>query len=99
MDSYMQVASVLPKKGDTFMFSLDKWLFNGSTEILAERYPKLHSYAMDNKLTAAAVFSCEQMTDLFQLPLSVQAFEELKVLVDDMRRNPLFVSNDTWIYS
>jgi hypothetical protein len=99
MDSYMHVASVLPGKGDTFMFWSDKWLFNGSTQILAERYPRLHSYAMDNKVTAAAVFDCEQMTDLFHLPLSMQAFEELKVLVDDMRRNPLPVSNDTWMYS
>lgn len=98
IDKYRQVATVLPRKGDTFMFWLDGWRFENSTTPLHERYPRIFSYAIDDKLTAEEVYATEDITQLFHLPLSVQAYEELQDLVSNMRRSPLSVGNDSWIY-
>jgi hypothetical protein len=86
-------------KGDTFLFWSDKWLFDGSSTPLAERFPRLHSFVIDPKLTAEEVYECQDFTELFHLPLPVQAYPEMQDLSSAMRLNPLLVANDTWIYS
>jgi hypothetical protein len=99
MEGYMNVASVLPGKGDSFLFWSDKRLFDGSTRPLAERFPRLYSYVLDSKLTAAEVYDCQQPSELFYLPMSEQAYQEFQLLTDLMRFNPLSVSNDKWVYN
>jgi hypothetical protein len=47
-------------------------------------------------LSAAMVYGKEEITDLFYLPLSVQAFAELAELKDIMQSNPLSSEWDTW---
>jgi hypothetical protein len=99
MDGYMNVASVLPGKGDSFLFWSDKWLFDGSTGPLAESFPRLYSYVLDSKLTTAEVYDYQQPSELFHLPMSEQAYQEFQLLTNLMRFNPLLVSNDKWVYS
>jgi hypothetical protein len=43
---------------------------------LAERFPRLYSYVLDPKLTAAEVYDCQQPSELFYLPMSEQAYQE-----------------------
>jgi hypothetical protein len=76
MEGYMNVASVLPGKGDSFLFWSNKWLFDGSTRPLAERFPRLYSYVLDSKLTAAEIYDCQQPSELSYLPMSEQAYQE-----------------------
>jgi hypothetical protein len=98
LDKYRQVATVLPGKGDTFLFWLDCWKFENSNTPISERYPRIFSYALDDKLTAEEVYAVDDITQLFHLPLSSQAYEELQELSSHMRRNPLAVGKDSWIY-
>jgi hypothetical protein len=98
LDKYRQVATILPGKGDTFLFWLDSWKFENSNTPLSERYPRIFSYVLDDKLTAEEVYAIDDITQLFHLPLSSQAYEELQELSFQMRRNPLSVGNDSWVY-
>jgi hypothetical protein len=99
LDKYRQVATVLPGKGDTFMFWLDSWKFENSTTPLHERYPRIFSYALDEKLTSEEVYAATDITQPFHLPLSLQAYEELQELSSNMRHNPLSMGNDYWTYA
>jgi hypothetical protein len=62
LDKYRQVATVLPGRGDTFMFLLDSWKFENSSTPLHERYPRIFSYALDEKLTAEEVYAAADIT-------------------------------------
>jgi hypothetical protein len=73
LDKYRHVATILPSKGDTFMFWLYCWKFENSTTHLHERYPRIFSYAIDDKITAEEVYATSDITQLFHLPLSAQA--------------------------
>jgi hypothetical protein len=80
LDGYFKVSSVLPGKCDTFLFWLDKWLFNGSITPITERFPRLHSFVIDPKLTVEEVYDYHDLTELFHLPLSMQAYQEMQKL-------------------
>jgi hypothetical protein len=99
LDGYFKVSSVLLGKGDTFLFWLDKWLFNGSITPIAERFPRLHSFVIDPKLTAEEVYDCHDLAELFHLPLSMQAYQEMQELSLAMNLQPLSAANDSWVYS
>jgi hypothetical protein len=59
LDKYRQVATVLPGKGDSFLFWLDSCKFENSTTPLNERYQRIFSYALDDKLTAEEVYEVD----------------------------------------
>jgi hypothetical protein len=59
----------------------------------------LFSYVIDDKLTTGEVYGANDITQLFHLPLSAQAYEKLQDLTINMTRNPLSIGNDSWIYS
>jgi hypothetical protein len=44
------------------MFWLDSWKFENSTTPLHERYPRIFSYALDEKLTAEEVYAAADIT-------------------------------------
>jgi hypothetical protein len=98
LDKYRQVSTVLPGKGDTFLFWLDSWKFENSNTPLNERYPRIFSYALEAKLIAGEVYAADDIAQLFHLPLSSQAYVEWQELSSKMRRNPLSVGNDSWVY-
>ena len=79
-DVYREVAVIKHGSGTSFMFWADNWLFDGSDVPLSVRFPRLYSYVLDNKLTAAEVYGQEDISQLFHLPLSTRAFEELQQL-------------------
>ena len=96
---FRSVSSVVPGKGNTFMFWEDAWALGDSTQPLALRYPRLFSYVLDRKMSAAEVYGHPDMLSLFYLPLSEQAFEEFQELSAKMELGPLSLENDRWIYS
>ena len=98
IDVYREVAVIKPGSGTLFMFWADNWLFDGSAVPLSVRFPRLYSYVLDNKLTAAEVYGQEDISQLFHLPLSARAFEELQQLMHAMQSNPLTINKDTWTY-
>jgi hypothetical protein len=95
---YREVARVKPGAGNTILFWSDNWWFDGSTQPISERFPRLFSYALDSKLSAAEVFASDDMAALFHLPISAQAYEEMQQLSSKMRASPLSLDRDCWEY-
>jgi hypothetical protein len=96
--NFARVSSVKPGLGDTFAFWIDKWKFMDSAEPLSSRFPRLFSFVLDKDLPAAEVYVAPDMSQLFYLPLSAQAYQELMVVQQGMRDFPLSVTPDVWIY-
>ena len=70
---YIPLCNIVVGSGDTAIFWHDKW--NGAP--LLDRFPRLHSFALDNKVSVQKVISAEEVSKLFELPLSQQAYQEL----------------------
>jgi hypothetical protein len=96
--SYRDISHVLHGDGTSFLFWSDKWKIGESTIPLSERFPRLFSYDLDDKLSAAEVYGTQDRTQLFHLPLSVQAYDEFCNLQMILAQNPLSGSKDSWSY-
>jgi hypothetical protein len=83
--------------GDTFLFWSDNWLLNGSSRPIKFRFPRLFSYVLEENMLACEVYSTQDMIELFYMPLSMQAFQELgeQMLMED---NPLSKQRDSLTY-
>ena len=86
---YRSVSTVVPGKGNPFMFWEDAWAFGDSTQPLSLRYSRLFSYVLDKKMSAAEVYGQPDMLSLFYLPLSEHAYEEFQELSAKMELGPL----------
>ena len=65
VDRFRAVSVVRPGRGNSSIFWSDKWLFNGSVQPLAARYPRLFSYVLNPFLSAAEVYEEEELSSLF----------------------------------
>jgi hypothetical protein len=81
LDKYRNISTVLPGKGNTFLFWSDSWMFDGSVQPLSER----------ERGTAKQIYDCPTFADLFHLPLSAQAYEEFQKVVGVMRITRSFI--------
>jgi hypothetical protein len=61
-------------------------------------WPKSHETSLNENMSAAMVYGKEEITDLFYLPLSFQAFAELEELKEIMAANPITSKWDTWSF-
>ena len=61
VEKYRMTSSVLPRKGTSFLFWEDSWLFCGSNQPLSVRYPTLYSYVIDTKISAAEFYEQEDV--------------------------------------
>jgi hypothetical protein len=59
-------------------------------------YPHLHSYAKNENITLNQAINEESLYNLFHLPLSVIAHQELHDLQDDLNDLSTTNQNDTW---
>jgi hypothetical protein len=98
VDDYRVVSFVKPGRGDSFLFWSDKWMFNGSSEPVSARFPRLFSYVLDPKISASQFYQTEDKGTLFYLPLSDQAYEEFNQLSLQMASSPLSLDRDLWSY-
>jgi hypothetical protein len=65
---------------------------------MKDRFPRLHSYALNDNLSAAQVYFSTDLLDLFFLPLSNQAHQEFLLLQDLMMEHTPSDQNDVWSY-
>jgi hypothetical protein len=65
---------------------------------MKERFLRLHSYALNESMCAAQVYSSHDMSDLFHLPISNLAHQEIKDLQELMVDNRPDNQRDVWKY-
>ena len=83
-----------PKIGDgrTILFWEDMW----NSGIPANQFPELFSFARNSKLSIKEALQKEQLIEIFQLPLSVQAHEQFLDLDATWGQIMVNNTNDTW---
>lgn len=62
-------------------------------------YPELYSFAQNRVLNLQKAAHMEELINMFQLPLSIEAFDQFKALQQDMQDIQLHQVKDNWFYS
>jgi len=95
LTKFKEMARVQVDIGLTCQFWLDKW----GTEILQNKFPQAFSFAKDKQINVRKAFDTDNITDLFNLPLSEIAFQQIQEIQQQMQmssRNEL--QEDIWTY-
>jgi hypothetical protein len=92
--SYKVIAEVEAGSGETILFWKDLW--NG--RILKLQYPELHSFAINQDISLAAVRNEVAIQEIFHLPLSEEAYSHFCELKVFMNLLPESQHRDTWKY-
>jgi hypothetical protein len=58
--------------GNSILFRSDNW----TPEILFNKFPRLHSFAIDKLASVKDILLLADSIDVFRFPLSTQAFDE-----------------------
>jgi hypothetical protein len=72
----MEFCSVSVKAGDTAIFWSDRW----HGQVFSMAFPRLFSFALEANMSVREVVQMSDLSTLFALPLSVEAFAELQSL-------------------
>jgi hypothetical protein len=75
---YRTIASCKVVDGSTVCFWEDNW----SGMVLSNEFPRLFYFAINEAVSVQGIIQAEDLDDVFFLPLSVQAFDELQLLQD-----------------
>jgi hypothetical protein len=94
LNCFKGIAQVIVGKGDTVLFWNDLW--NG--RILNQAYPHLFSFTNKENITLQKVFQLDELHNLFNLPLSEEAFTQLCDLDVYLQTLQLNDSTDQWKY-
>jgi hypothetical protein len=95
MDKFKSFAVVSVGDGSTVIFWKDRW----SGMIPAQQFPELFSFAKYPVDSFAAIAQRPHFLQNFFLPLSVQANDQLGVLLDRIADRPLLDAPDLWTYA
>lgn len=88
------MASAQVIDGSSCLFWVNIW--NG--RLLSSQYPELFSFAKDKSISVCSFINAEDLTELFYLPHSSQAFSQYQHLVSLVEDTNLQEGNDTWSY-
>ena len=94
-DKFRGIATCTVGNGSTVLFWLDVW--NGF--FLQEKLPRLFTFAKNQKISVAAFLSTPDMSTLFHLPLSEQAYQEFQELQEIIQSVQMTQTDkDQWHY-
>lgn len=80
MEKFRAVTMVKVYSGDIVLFWFDHWQLDNENFPLKERFPRLHSYCPDKSISVREFIQTDDVYDLFSLPLSKLAYNELNQL-------------------
>ena len=93
-DTYRQHTKCIIASGVSVLFWSDLWL----EQKLEVKYPRLYSFTLDKLISVKEFLGLQDKLQAFQLPLSVQAFEEFQTLIVEIGNVQLQEQiSDTWI--
>lgn len=95
LSDYKTHATPIVSSGDATLFSSDPW----RDRPLADKWPHLHSFTVDQHLSMRQVLRTPDIQDLFHLPLSKEAygqFQQLQILRDSTK---VSVERDVWSFN
>lgn len=98
-DTFRMHSLITVNTGDCVLFWHDSWNILNSSVPLRERYPRLFSFVLDDKLFVNDFIMEGELSTLFQLPLSEEAMQELLDIQNGLSSLHRDVSeNDVWYW-
>jgi hypothetical protein len=73
LPSYKEMAVIQVKNGHSCFFWKDSW----SAQTLEQQFPQIYSFAKNRFIAVKRAFSQELISDMFNLPLSQEAFDKM----------------------
>lgn len=95
LHQYKEFASIALRNGESTLFWEDKW----NNRELKATMPELFSFTKKQYISAKKVLECSNLSQLFHLPLSVQAYQQLQQLLVILQRFPHTQEKDVWSYT
>lgn len=92
LDCFKSFSKVQVQNGKSCLFWSDNW----SQQPLQLQYPELFSFAKNKVAPVAEFFSAQVPEDLFLLPLSTEAYQQLQTLNSIREQLTLTEFDDTW---
>lgn len=92
---FKDLAIIQLKNGETCMFWKDKWL----DQPLELEFPKSYSFVKNKTITVNKAFNLNSITNMFNLPLSQTAFDQVMNLQQTMGSINLENVDDIWTYT
>ena len=83
-DVYRENPTTVINSGDFALFWHDSWIFNACSNPVKERFPRLFSFTLDDKILVRDFIQDLDLEARFQLPLSPEAMDELQTLQLDI---------------
>lgn len=94
IDKFKGLASVIISNGQTCLFWDDLW--NG--QVRKQQFPELHSFAKNKRISLSKAVSTEELVNLFNLPLSVEAHSQFQFVQAELLELVFGEQNDSWTY-
>lgn len=92
-DIYRGVTSVKVNAGDTVLFWKDMWC----NDLISITHPRAFSFSRDEDMSVRTLLSGQTLSQIFHLPLSVEAREEVHDLQQvTSHLNPGTIDKDSW---
>ena len=98
-DVYRENSIVIVNSGDTALFWHDSWILNACSNPVKERFPRLVSFTLDDKISVRDFIQDLDIEAQFQLPLSPEAMDELQTLqldIQGLERDPNAPDSWSW---
>ena len=80
------------QNGSTCLFWEDKWI----QQTLENDYPELHSFAKNKVISVRDFYAQQHLPDLFNLPLSTEAYSQMQAVQSFLEHFPLIDEDDKW---
>jgi hypothetical protein len=77
------------------MFWKDNWL----NHILEHEFPRSYFFVKNKSISVSKAFSFHAVTEMFHLPLSQTAFDQVQTLQQMMQATELSNDEDIWVYT
>jgi hypothetical protein len=94
LDKFKGLAKVQINNGTSCFLWKDLW----ADEVLNQKFPELHSFAINNNITYSKAISANQLTNLFHLPISQIAHQQLHNLQNILAVTQVSEQNDNWSF-
>ena len=92
---FFALAKCNVNSGDTLKFWKDSW----SAGSMKEQLPHLFSFALNQDISVQMAVNYDTVEDLFLLPLSEEAYQELGTFQELVHSVNLTNAKDEWVYS
>jgi hypothetical protein len=91
---YKGITTVQIKDGLTVSMWHDMW--EGKVRML--EFPEFLSFSINSTITVSKAKSSEELHEIFQLPLSTEAFQQYNILISEIENLEITSQSDSWTY-